>query len=66
MERTEWSYFQCPLRSNEKRVPGQVVLTCLWPPFGRVLIAPGDGWVLVQGEHASDLLVWVREDLLSV
>jgi hypothetical protein len=31
---------------------------------GRLLIAPVDGWVLVQGEHTPDLLVWVREDLL--
>jgi len=30
---------------------------------GRLLIAPADGWVLVQGEHTPDLLVWVREDL---
>ena len=31
---------------------------------GRFLMPPEDGWVLVQGEHAPDLLVWVREDLL--
>jgi hypothetical protein len=31
---------------------------------GHIVLAPRDGWVLVQGEHTPDLLVWVREDLL--
>ena len=35
------------------------------PCFGRLLIAPGDGWVLVLGAHTPDLLVWVREDFLN-
>lgn len=30
---------------------------------GRLLMAPGVGWVLVQSEHAPDLLVWVWEGL---
>src|SRR5262245_59451148 len=32
---------------------------------GRLLMDPGDGWVLAQGEHAPDLWVWVREELLD-
>jgi hypothetical protein len=43
-------------------------LTWLSPTYGpcsgKLLMAPGDGWVLVQGEHTPELLVWVREDLL--
>jgi len=31
---------------------------------GSLLMAPGDGWVLLQGEHTPDLFVWVREDQL--
>ena len=33
------------------------------PCSGKLLLAPADGWVLVQGEHTPDSLVWVREDL---
>jgi hypothetical protein len=34
------------------------------PCSGKLMMAPGEGWVLLQGEHEPDLLVWVREELL--
>jgi hypothetical protein len=66
------AYREGQWKEKTEGVPApKAVQAALWrsPRFGsctgRIVLSPEDGWVLVQGEHTPDLLVWVREDLLN-